>query len=134
MNEIESVAVCSRSFSKNEKLRQELERRYKHVKFNDKGLSLSGHGLVDFLKGAEKVVGQPFAKSDNKTRWSKISGTKDFWANLEWMPGAKRLWSFGNKYGSHILSAYSTKDSNCVPGKMKWWRKNLSLTQRSRIH
>ena len=33
--------------------------------------------LVDFLKGAEKVVGQPFAKSDNKTRWSKISGTKD---------------------------------------------------------
>ena len=33
--------------------------------------------LVDFLKGAEKVVGQPFAKSDNKTRWSKISGTKE---------------------------------------------------------
>ena len=50
------------------------------------------------------------------------------------MPGAKRLWSFVNKYGSHILSAYSTKDSNCVPGKMKWLRKNLKLTQRSRIH
>jgi len=33
--------------------------------------------LVDFLKGAERVVGQPFAKSDNKTRWSKISGTKE---------------------------------------------------------
>ena len=49
-------------------------------------------------------------------------------------PGAKRLWSFVNKYGSHILSAYSTKDSNCVLGKMKWLRKNLNLTQRSRIH
>lgn len=56
MNEMDSVAVCSRSFSKNEKLRQELERRYKHVKFNDEGLSLSGHGLIDFLKGHNKTI------------------------------------------------------------------------------
>ena len=50
------------------------------------------------------------------------------------MPGAKRLWSFVNKYDAHILSAYSTNDSNSIPGKMKWLRKNAKLTQRSRIH
>ena len=43
-------------------------------------------------------------KSD---RWNKISNTKNFWANLEWMPGAKRLYSFIMKYDAHILSAYS---------------------------
>ncbi len=90
--------------------------------------------LVDFLKGADKEVGQSFVKMDNAKRWATIHKNKTFWENLDWMPGAKRLWSFVNKYGSHILSAYSTKDSNCVPGKMKWLRKNLKLTQRSRIH
>jgi len=89
--------------------------------------------LVDFLKGAEKVVGQPFAKSDNKTRWSKISGTKDFWANLEWMPGAKKLYQRVAKYDTHILSAYSGKDPNSIKGKMTWLGKNTSVP-RSKIH
>ena len=73
--------------------------------------------LVDFLGGAEKVVGAPFAKSDNKTRWSKISGTKDFWANLDWMPGAKKLYQRVAKYDTRILSAFSGKDSNSKSGK-----------------
>ena len=89
--------------------------------------------LVDFLKGAEKVVGEPFPKSDNKTRWSKISGTKDFWANLEWMPGAKKLYQRAEKYNTHILSAYSGKDPNSVKGKMKWLGKNTNVP-RGRIH
>ena len=89
--------------------------------------------LVDFLKGAEKVVGQPFAKSDNKTRWSKISGTKDFWANLEWMPGAKKLYQRVAKYDTHILSAYSGKDPNSIKGKVEELGKNTSVP-RSKIH
>ena len=39
-----------------------------------------------------------------------------------------------NKYDGHILSAYTKSDSNSVPGKMKWLRKNAKLTQRGRIH
>ena len=50
------------------------------------------------------------------------------------MPGAKRLWTFVNKYDSHILSAYTKSDSNSIPGKLKWLRKNAKITQRSRIH
>ena len=42
--------------------------------------------LCDFLKGAEKVIGMPFPLANKQTRWGKITNTKDFWANLDWMP------------------------------------------------
>ena len=35
------------------------------------------------IAGAEKVMGEPFATADRKTRWKKISSTKGFWENLE---------------------------------------------------
>ena len=47
--------------------------------------------LCDFLKGAEKVLGMPFVNANKQTRWEKISDTPDFWANLPWMPGAKKI-------------------------------------------
>ena len=50
------VAVCSRSFSVNTVLRNELLERYSDVTFNDKGLKLSGQSLVDFLKGHKKAI------------------------------------------------------------------------------
>ena len=90
--------------------------------------------LCDFLKGAEEVLGVPFPKAEKGTKWPKISAKKDFWESLEWMPGAKRMWSFIDKYDSHILSAYSTKDANSRKGKYNWLRKNAKLTQKSRIH
>jgi hypothetical protein len=46
MNDKDRVAVCSRSFSANEELRREILSRYKHVKFNDDGLSLVGDTLA----------------------------------------------------------------------------------------
>ena len=90
--------------------------------------------LCDFLKGAEEVLGVPFPKAEKGTKWPKISAKTDFWESLEWMPGAKRMWSFVDKYESHILSAYSTKDANSRKGKMNWLRKNAKLTKKSRIH
>jgi D-3-phosphoglycerate dehydrogenase len=51
-----SVAVCSRSFSRNPILRAELEAQYRNVKFNDEGLELKGNSLVAFLKGHEKAI------------------------------------------------------------------------------
>lgn len=56
MNTVDTVAVCSRSFSRNETLRKELLRRYANVKFNDAGLSLEGNELVEFLSGATKAI------------------------------------------------------------------------------
>ena len=56
MNKIDSVAVCSRSFSRNIILRKELLSRYANVKFNDAGLKLEGATLVNFLSGATKAI------------------------------------------------------------------------------
>ena len=56
MNESDLVAVTSRSFSKNEKLIKELQSKYKKIKLNDMGLSLSGESLVSFCKDADKVI------------------------------------------------------------------------------
>ena len=51
-----SIAVCSRSFSKNKILRDELKLKYKNVKFNDEGLTLIGSTLVEFLSGFDKAI------------------------------------------------------------------------------
>ena len=51
-----SVAVASRSFSKHPVLRAKVLEHYPDAKFNDKGLSLSGDSLVEFLIGHEKAI------------------------------------------------------------------------------
>ena len=88
--------------------------------------------LCDFMKAADHVVGGSFVQADKADRWNKISNTKNFWANLEWMPGAKRLYSFIIRYDPHILSAYSKRDANSRPGKMKWLQR--TDFKRSKIH
>ena len=50
------VAVCSRSFSRNEILRKELLDKYQNVTFNDDGLKLNGDSLVEFLGGYDKAI------------------------------------------------------------------------------
>lgn len=85
--------------------------------------------LCAFLRGAEKAVGGDFTKSDKEERWKLINQTKNFWANLDWMPGAKRLHDFIIRYNPHILSAYSNRDPNSRTGKLKWLKKNTKFTR-----
>jgi len=56
MNTADKIAVCSRSFSRNPVLRQELLVRYQNVTFNDEGLNLNGESLIEFLRGHDKVI------------------------------------------------------------------------------
>lgn len=56
MNTVLKVAVCSRSFSHNPVLRNELLARYQRVTFNDAGIQLKGDSLVEFLKGHDKAI------------------------------------------------------------------------------
>ena len=83
--------------------------------------------LCAFLKGAKKAIGGDFPSEDKDKRWKLISQTKDFWANLDWMPGAERLHDFITRYDAYILSAYSNRDRNSKVGKMKWLRKNTKF-------
>jgi len=50
------IAVCSRSFSKNKILRNELLEKYQHVTFNDDGLNLNGKSLIEYLNGHDKAI------------------------------------------------------------------------------
>ena len=96
--------------------------------------------LVNFMKGADVAVGGDgfVANRDKDAKWGKINNTKNFWVNLEWMPGAKRLYQFIARYDPHVLSAYSGKDPNSKNGKLKWLAKhtkfkkpNINLVLRS---
>lgn len=89
--------------------------------------------LCNFLKGAEDAIGGDFRTTDKEDRWAAINQTKDFWANLEWMPGAKRMYQFIEKYDPYILSAASGRDPTSKTGKMKWLAKNTNF-KKSRIH
>jgi len=51
-----SVAVTSRSFARHPELRSLVLERYPDAKFNDKGLSLHGNSLIEFLSGYEKAI------------------------------------------------------------------------------
>lgn len=50
------IAVCSRSFSINPILRNELLKRYPNVKFNENGKKLKGKDLIDFISDSEKAI------------------------------------------------------------------------------
>jgi len=56
MNSRDRVAVCSRSFSRNLVLRDELQSGYQKVTFNDAGQSLSGTDLAAYLEGHDKAI------------------------------------------------------------------------------
>ena len=56
MNVTSRVAVCSRSFSRNPILRDELLAQYKYVTFNDEGKQLEGEELIAFLKGHDMAI------------------------------------------------------------------------------
>lgn len=59
------VGVCSRSFSNNQFLREELLKRFPNAKFNDSGLTLSGNALVEFLEGCKgAIIALEFLDSD----------------------------------------------------------------------
>ena len=53
---MKSLAIASRSFSKHPVLRKEVLMHYPDAKFNDKGLSLHGNSLIEFLSGYEKAI------------------------------------------------------------------------------
>ena len=88
--------------------------------------------LCDFIGGYENLTGLEFAKTDKDERWNAITGKKDFWATLDWMPGAQVMWKLINKYQANILSAYSNRDANSRPGKKKWLSRNAKPT--GKIH
>ena len=90
--------------------------------------------IVNLEKGAFKVHGKQLSDVQRTERWDKISDTKDFWKDLEWMPGSKKLWNFLKPYKPSIMSAYAKSEPNSAKGKEEWLKKNVEKLPRSRIN
>jgi phosphoglycerate dehydrogenase-like enzyme len=56
MNAIDTVAVASRSFSKNAFLIEVLQAQYSNIILNETGTTLKGNDLVNFLNSADKAI------------------------------------------------------------------------------
>ena len=83
---------------------------------------------------AKRATGQDWTGLRSGQDWESIRKTKNFWANMPWTRDGKQLWSFLKKHNPHILSAYSIEDPNCIPGKMRWLRKEVGYTQNFMIN
>lgn len=88
--------------------------------------------LVDFLTGAEKVLGHHFDapyndKKDKIARKAKIASHDNFWVDLPPMKDFKSLWKVIDKYDAHILTAYAEWDPSSIEGKKLWVKKHLNL-------
>jgi len=56
MNSSETIAVASRSFSRNEGLISALKQKYSNIILNQTGKTLKGQELVNFLRPADKAI------------------------------------------------------------------------------
>jgi len=90
--------------------------------------------LVNLEKGAFKVHGAQLGDVKKPERWEKITATKDFWKNLEWMPGSKALWNFLKPYAPSIMSAYAKTEPNSAKGKQEWLKKNVESLPSGRVN
>ena len=84
--------------------------------------------LCDFEYAANKATGQVWGGLRTGQDWESIRKTKNFWSTLPWKSGGRQLWNYIKKFDPHILSAYSTEDPNCKPGKRRWLSNNLGLS------
>lgn len=107
---------------------QKIKTRLPHVYLDMDGV------LVNLMKGAEKVHGKPLDQVPKPMKWDKISQVENFWKDLEWMPGAKKLWNFLKPYAPSIMSAYARSEPNSAKGKEEWLKKNVEPMSRGRIN
>ena len=56
MNSLETIAVASRSFSKNTNLINKLKQKYSKIILNETGKTLEGDELITFLSSADKAI------------------------------------------------------------------------------
>ena len=84
--------------------------------------------LCDFEYAANRVTGQVWGGLRTGQDWESIRKTKNFWSTMPWKKDGRQLWNYIKKFDPHILSAYSTEDPNCKPGKRRWLSNNLELS------
>ena len=107
---------------------QGIKHRLPHVYLDMDGV------LVDLERGSIEVHGAKLGDVPKPERWDKINAIKNFWKNLEWMPGAKKMWDFLKPYTPSIMSAWTKHDPNSPKGKEDWLKAHVGRLSRNRIN
>lgn len=89
--------------------------------------------LVGFQSGLKSLLGNSMATSEKSDFWKILHSSPEeevraWWANLEWAPGGKELWSYVSNFQPSILSAPDMNKKYreaCEKGKAEWIQKNL---------
>ena len=65
-----------------------------------------------------------------KYMYKLVHDNEDFWANLPWQPGGKKLWEYIKEFEPEILTAPMDKQgkNESLIGKQKWVEKNLGIS------
>ena len=56
LNENSLIGVSSRSFSRSKELRQELEKSFKNIRYNNALIHFDENSLIEFFQGCEAVI------------------------------------------------------------------------------
>ena len=107
---------------------QGIKHRLPHVYLDMDGV------LVDLERGSIDVHGKILNDVPKPERWDKINAIKNFWKELNWMPGAKKMWDFLKPYTPSIMSAWTKHDPNSAKGKEDWLKGHVGSLSRSRIN
>lgn len=99
--------------------------------------------LVDFMGGAERVLGHAFDSSvidavNQEDRAEIVKLKEKFWTDLSPTPEMRPLWKIVSKYSAHILSAKANWDleakvNHSRTGKLLWIKKHLGIPL-ARVH
>ncbi len=90
--------------------------------------------LCNFFSAIQKLTDKPIKTLSVTQMWALCREQADFWESLEWMAGGKEVWRIVEHNHGHILSSLPYSDPNSGPGKRKWLRNNIGLTDPERIH
>ena len=70
------------------------------------------------------------SRSATKYMYLIIQDDEEFWINLSWQPGGKRLWAYIRQYDPDILTSPMDKrgKNESLSGKLTWVKNNLGLS------
>jgi len=70
------------------------------------------------------------SRAASKYMYIVLQDDEDFWSNLPWQPGGKRLWAYIRQYDPDILTSPMDKGgkNESLSGKLTWVENNLGLS------
>lgn len=80
--------------------------------------------LADFDRAVEEITGLPPSQQTPRAMWPRLAGTRDFYANIPWMPDGPELWDRVEPLDPVILTGLP-RGNWAKPQKLEWCRREL---------